>query len=313
VLGFFSLRFATGMASSIGAVTTALGATGTGRLAAGGAGLLGALGQVLAIVTAIELARGIKGLVESGSDAVQDSLFGPGSSDATKQLHEQGVQQFRSWLPSWLGGISSTGRPAPPADVQNARARQAFDFFKSRGWSDAASAALTSRFQLESKFDPGAVGDSGQAYGALQWHPDRQANFQRVMGKDIRNSTYEEQLQFADWELHNTERAAGQELAVPGLTPAQAGVVVSSRYVRPADRAGEAMRTGTLAEQYAKQYTAPQGAPAAINGAEPSIAGQVNVTVTHQNPPPGSRIIANGSGDVTVDPPRTEHQALTSP
>lgn len=85
--------------------------------------------------------------------------------------------------------------------------------FMGYGWTAEQSAGVIGNFWGESGLNPAAVGDGGQAYGIGQWHPDRQANFARVMGKPIQGSSVGDQLAFANWELRNTEKVAGNNLA----------------------------------------------------------------------------------------------------
>lgn len=82
-------------------------------------------------------------------------------------------------------------------------------YFIGQGWSPQAAAGIVGNLYGESGLNPAAVGDGGKAYGIAQWHPDRQANFARVMGRSIVGSTVEQQLQFVNWELNNTESKAG--------------------------------------------------------------------------------------------------------
>lgn len=125
---------------------------------------------------------------------------------------------------------------------------KAVEFFVSVGWGRAHGAGIAANLQAESKFDPAAVGDGGLAYGIAQWHPDRQANFQRAFGKSIKGSTLDEQLAFVHWELNNTEQRAGMLLRAC-TTAAEAGDCVSRYYERPADREGEAKKRAALATQ----------------------------------------------------------------
>lgn len=120
-------------------------------------------------------------------------------------------------------------------------------FFESKGWTSAQAAGIVANLQSESAMNPGAVGDSGKAYGVAQWHPDRQAEFAKWAGHDIRKSTLEEQLAFVHYELtEGKERAAGTALR-GAVTAQRAGEIVSSQYERPADRVGEMTKRGLLA------------------------------------------------------------------
>lgn len=134
---------------------------------------------------------------------------------------------------------------------------KALAYFVSVGWTPAQAAGLAANFQAESKFVVDAVGDGGLAYGIGQWHPDRQANFERAFGKSIKGSTLEEQLAFVQWELTNTEQRAAAALRAC-TTAADAGACVSKMYERPADREGEAKKRAALAMKIAgEQAPAP--------------------------------------------------------
>lgn len=95
----------------------------------------------------------------------------------------------------------------------------------------------------------GAVGDGGKAYGLAQWHPDRQASFQREFGKDIRQASFEEQLKFVCHELlRGDEKRAGREL-LSQHTAAGAAAAVSRYYERPANTAQEMDTRANIAQQ----------------------------------------------------------------
>lgn len=115
---------------------------------------------------------------------------------------------------------SETGRP-----------EEAQAFFESKGWTKDQAAGIVGNLFVESGLRTDAVGDGGKAYGIAQWHPDRQATFQRVYGKDIKQSNFQEQLEFVNWELNNTEKRAGD--ALRGATSAaDAAAIVDKKYER---------------------------------------------------------------------------------
>lgn len=125
------------------------------------------------------------------------------------------------------------------------------DFFKAKGWTEEQAMGITANLQQESAFKADAEGDKGAAYGLAQWHKDRQADFAKFSGKDIRQSTGAEQLEFVNYELtKGNERPAGNKLRM-AATPYEAASVVSTQYERPRDRDGEAARRGEIAESYA--------------------------------------------------------------
>lgn len=152
------------------------------------------------------------------------------------------------------GASAATGGATPTSTP----IKQAFDYFRSKGWSEAAAAGIVANLQSESgsRLRIDAIGDGGKAFGIAQWHPDRQAAFKRWAGKDIRESSFAEQLAFVHHELTAGEdvlaKRAGGKLR--GVTSArQAGGVVSRLYERPgkdeAARAREEAARSALAER----------------------------------------------------------------
>lgn len=126
------------------------------------------------------------------------------------------------------------------------------DFFRSKGWTEEQAMGITANIEQESSFKHDVEGDGGQAYGLAQWHPDRQADFAKFSGKDIRQASGVEQLEFINHELtRGKEKAAGDKLRV-AATPSEAAGVVSKYYERPADKEGEAARRGDMADNYGR-------------------------------------------------------------
>lgn len=139
---------------------------------------------------------------------------------------------------------------------------QALSYFVSRGWTVPQAAGIVANLVAESALNPSAVGDGGAAYGIAQWHPDRQAGFEKLFGRPIRGSSVEDQLVWVDTELRTTERSAGLALEAC-VTAAAAGACISEKYERPADRAGESAKRAKLAESIAQGYEQPDTQPAA--------------------------------------------------
>lgn len=124
------------------------------------------------------------------------------------------------------------------------------DYFTSKGWTKEQAEGIAANLEAESGFKANAKGDGGQAYGLAQWHPDRQAEFAKQYGKDIRNSTGAEQLEFINHELtRGTEKSAGSKLRT-ATSSYDAASIVSREYERPADAAGESARRGATAAGY---------------------------------------------------------------
>lgn len=126
-----------------------------------------------------------------------------------------------------------------PGAGSTENAQIAMDFFMSPeggSWTREQAAGIVGNLQGESSpnLNPNAVGDSGNAYGIAQWNqeksPDRVANFKNVIGTDLRSSNLQQQLKFVNWELQNTEKAAGNKLR--SAKDIQSATIAMSYYER---------------------------------------------------------------------------------
>lgn len=141
-----------------------------------------------------------------------------------------GIGQIDSGLAA-AAGIVNQSRNAPPIDAASLpplqgtveqRSNQAFEFFVSQGWTNEQAAGIVGNLIVESNLDPRAYygGTSSrpeQSFGIAQWNdvgsPERIANAKRELGvSDLREATFEQQLEFVQWELTNTERRAADRL-----------------------------------------------------------------------------------------------------
>ncbi|WP_087086998.1 phage tail tip lysozyme [Caballeronia catudaia] len=149
--------------------------------------------------------------------------------DAAKEL-AGAVSTNASAAEAPTGG---TGYRPPAGNVTSGNAKSASATFMKMGWSREQAAALAANLNIESGLRPNIVGDNGAAYGIAQWHADRQAEFKRVFGHDIRGSSLDEQLQFVNYELtRGREQAAGRALRL-AKSAGEAGAIVSAKYERP--------------------------------------------------------------------------------
>ncbi len=163
----------------------------------------------------------------------------------------------------------ATGAARAPAAAPRLNTEGAMRFFQSAGWTREQAAGIVANLKAESALDPSAVGDGGKAYGLAQWHPARQANFEKWAGKPIQKSTAEEQLAFVHYELtQGAERRAGEALRATRSADL-AAEVVSTQYERPADREGEAAKRGAAA------VTIAQTTNITVNGAGPETAQEI--------------------------------------
>lgn len=130
-------------------------------------------------------------------------------------------------------------------------------FLQGKGLTRAQAVGWASRLKIESQFNERAEGDSGLAYGIGQWHPDRQARFRELYGKDIHEASLQEQYQFAYDEAKKYERPAYEKIT-QSRTAFEAGVATSRFLERPGKddqaRTWEAKRTGELSARVDRNY-----------------------------------------------------------
>jgi len=189
-------------------------------------------------------------------------------------------------------------------------AKEAIDFFVSKGWTREQAIALAANLQVESNFKTNAVGDGGRAYGIAQWHPDRQANFERVYGKPIRESTFKEQLEFVNWELNNTEKRAGERLR--STTDAATAAAIVDQYYERSSGAHRQRRV-TLAQQYEKGDipATPSGAEGAAKATSPRLpTTQIPSSVAQQSSGVSPRLPIPGASERASYP---QPQSTTPP
>ncbi|KWR88765.1 phage tail tape measure protein [Cupriavidus sp. IDO] len=241
-------------ASAGAAGAGAAGAAGAGAAgAAAGGGLLGTLGRFLVNPFTVGAFLGLRsGDLNSGEDEELARRRGSASGQAS--------------------------------------ASDAVGFFQSKGWTKEQAAGIVANLRQESQMNPGAVGDNGKAYGVAQWHPDRQANFAKWAGKDIRKSSLDEQLAFVDHELRKgTEQSAGRALA-SAKTAQEAGNIVSRLYERPANSDTEAARRA-------------QGAGSIVAANQPGAtgdAGKVHVEIQLTGAPAGTKASVRSTGNASA-------------
>ena len=151
---------------------------------------------------------------------------------------------------------TSSQPPAAPAqntakqpETVEERQRAAVDYFQANGFSRAQSIGIVANLTRESGMKTGAVGDGGKAFGLAQWHPDRQAEFKKAFGHDIKQASFTEQLQFVRHELlFGQEKRAGREL-LSQHTAADAAAAISKYYERPANTQQEMATRGKMAQE----------------------------------------------------------------
>lgn len=194
--------------------------------------------------------------------------------DGVKRAVQKMVDGPPAQPPAAPGG-SAGGKPATGAGGE----QQAVAFFMARGWTREQAIGLAANLKAESNFNPGAVGDSGKAYGIAQWHPDRQAAFKARYGKDIKGSTLDEQMEFVHWELtQGSEKGAGARLR-QAQSAGEAAATVSRYYERPAAADAEAAKRAQIAQGMVKGVTGASSLSAGLPAGQVG-ASSAPVTVT---------------------------------
>ena len=176
-----------------------------------------------------------------------------------------------------------------------AGARESFEFWKSKGLTPEQAAGLAGMEQGESSFNPRAVGDSGQAHGAFQWHADRRAKIRAGTGIDIDTATHKQQLEAAYWEFQNTEKAAWDAVK-KGRTATDAARAGVHLFERPADKEGQSIVRGGMAEGWLKRFN-EQDTKGTATATAPIPAGTSTAAVTDAEVFAAQQRVLNGSRD----------------
>ncbi|UEC03973.1 phage tail tip lysozyme [Burkholderia vietnamiensis] len=256
---------------------------------------LGGVKGIALAVAAVTFAGPIAGLASmlvkatALSGVLMPLAANPIVAGALGLLYSQGLNKgegdIRLTQPGdvWDGDpIGARRRGGAAADSQTA---SVVNSLMLKGWTRQQAAGIAANLWSESMYNPSAVGDNGHAYGIAQWHEDRQAEFKKRFGIDIRKSTLDQQLQFVDYELRQgKERAAGDALMAQD-SAVGAGGVVSRLYERPADPREE-YRRGQMASE--------------IDSASKRNYGTQKLEVTIHMPgaPHGTRASVHSNGEV---------------
>lgn len=117
--------------------------------------------------------------------------------------HQQGEQP--SFATDYMG--RPVGSQNPYADGKPAsEATGAVASTLSSAMPGHVVAGFLGNFEAEGGYG-GASGDGGTASGIAQWRGERQANFQRIVGKPVSQASPGEQARFVLWEMQNPEQA----------------------------------------------------------------------------------------------------------
>jgi hypothetical protein len=260
-----------------------------GRSIAAGAGTIlgGILGGVLgsALGPVGTAAGGLAGSMagEELAKSGYDWIFGkkkPAESDAIKKSREDREKpsdsksgtSVSSPSPGMTPGVTTTtagnglsgdkSQPQLKGIGETGNATEAINYFTQNGWTREQAAGIVGNLQAESgpNMKTDSIGDGGKAYGIAQWHPDRQAVFKKVYNKDIREAGFKEQLAYVNWELNNTEIAAGRALRA-AKTAEEAADLINRLYERSADKTGQRAANAIALIKNNQQAVSPTAAP----------------------------------------------------
>lgn len=275
-------------AIAAGAATTTAGAAGAGvgGGAAVDAGAAGAAGTGLGAWLAAA-AAGVAAMVYS------PSLNDGESKEIARIRRAQGLPEVSD---SEIVSGAFKGR----GDINEEAIGRSMAFFQGKGWTKEQAAGISANLGLESNFNPAAVGDSGRAYGAAQWHESRQQQFAKWAGKPMQGSSLDEQLGFVHYELTQGQEQGAGDLLRRAKSARDAGDIVSRKYERPADADGDAAKRAAVAEVIANRVPAPSQAPAGpySQGAPQQNGGSVKVEIEHKNAPEGLKTKVKSDGNV---------------
>lgn len=223
--------------------------------------------------------QNIKAIEEAHAAELSAKMLPP-PPDANQSAAEAARLARHGRSPVGAGESSRRGGYDPLSNTGSAGSMsEAMKDFMGRGWTKEQSAGIVSNLWSESGLRAGAVGDDGKAYGIAQWHPDRQADFEKWAGKSIRDATVAEQRAFVHYELTQGKEQKAGNLLKGATTAGASGSIVSRHYERPQDEIGDASRRAVLAESIArKSYGTPAGDLGAGGGSGSRPGAAYNVT-----------------------------------
>ena len=246
-------------------------ALATGAIAATGVGAaFGAIGFLLNLGFNLYFMYEVYQLWQQFTSSDNADKAGVGDAELEKEINNPDATKV-------AGTAAGSSAITAISKSETGKPEEAQAFFEGKGWTKEQAAGIVGNLVVESRLKTDAVGDGGKAYGIAQWHADRQDKFRQVYGKDIRQSSFAEQLEFVNWELNNTEKAAGDSLR--GATTAdEAAAIVDKEYERSAglhlsERVSNA--NAIIAGDYGKLSTG--GASGYSSGSsDTGISGMVN-------------------------------------
>ena len=218
----------------------------------------------------------LKGWQKSYVDSLEKGI--ENTVDTFKQLKKSDhpiIDAFTS------GGLNKALREmaSPTRAVDPKQAAYIMDRLRKYGWTNEQAAGMVGSLAQESNLDPRAVNSKG-AFGIAQWlSKDRLKAFKDKYGKDLRQSTLDEQIDFMQYELtQGSEKDAGARLK-NARSAEEAAVIHRKYYERPGEDEANDERRKAIGADLAKRARAASAAGAA---AIPSGAAQSSNVTTNK-------------------------------
>jgi hypothetical protein len=198
-------------------------------------------------------------------------------------------------IPSVVANLNPANANDRQYGIQNLTPQQADNkdaaiayLMKNGGFSRPQAEGIVANLIVESKLNPGAVGDNGQAYGIAQWHPDRQKIFGKVPGhegQDIHGSSMTDQLDLLIYELGTSE-------------------MLANKAVRNTTTAGDA--AAAFDQKYERESGTQNGGTGATQGKREALANSIDAGTDSKPSPSGTQTLTAASNSViptsTVSP-----------
>ena len=134
-----------------------------------------------------------------------------------------------------------------------------YNWFIQHGYSPTLAAGFAANFSVETgggeDINPDITSSNG-AYGIAQWLDEsRQTNFKNFMDEHRYDSNdIYAQLEFVDWELHNTESQALEDISNSDLSSAESAAAAIADYYERCQGQGMTLRQQVAGEIYSNLY-----------------------------------------------------------
>jgi hypothetical protein len=142
-------------------------------------------------------------LSDMATDALNQVKLAAGLITGTTPLTPGNVAAAVGLNPNSAGDRTNTvGGQLVGGAGSTENAKKAMTFFMASGWNREQAAGIVGNLQQEStaNLDPKAQNSIGM-YGIAQWDKTRRATFQSVYKKSIYNSSFQDQLNYVQYEL----------------------------------------------------------------------------------------------------------------